>query len=70
MDTADAAHINAMRGAAADSAIAAAEQDAIEAAAVAPACASDSAQEAAMEIMPALQEVIMASTMGALVPSP
>lgn len=70
MDTADAAHISAMRGAAADSAIAAAEQDAIGAAAVAAACASDSAQEVAMEIMPALQEVIMASTMGALVPSP
>lgn len=64
-DTADAAHVNAMRRAAADGTITAAEQAGIEAASAAAARASATAQEAAMEIVPALQEAILAATMGA-----
>ena len=70
MDTADAAHINAMRGAAADGTVTATEQAGIEAAEAAAAHASDAAQEAAAAIMPALQEAMLASTMGTFMPPP
>ena len=71
MDRADAAHITAMRGAAADGTITAAEQDAIEAAADAAARATDISTEATMAIMPALQRAILAASMGAfLEPDP
>ena len=70
MDIADAAHIAAMRNAAADGTITAAEQSGIEAAEAAAARASTIAQEAAMEIMPALQEAMLAAAMGTFMPPP
>ena len=66
MDTADAAHINAMRGAAADGTVTAAEQAGIEAAAAAAVRATAAVNDATLEITPALQQVVLATTMGAL----
>lgn len=62
--TADAAYVNAMREAAADGTITPAEQAGIEAAAAAAERAGNAAQEAAMEMVPALQAGILAATMG------
>ena len=67
MDTADAAHITAMRNAAADGTITAAEQAGIEVAEAAASRATSISTEATMAIMPALQQALLAASLGAFV---